>query len=121
MSIRVRRFLHNDLKVDQDGIDRWQQHWFATGFTALEELLRRRGTAHPFCYSEAPGWADLHLVPQVRKGLSRFNVDMTPYPLIAGVFDKCVDLPAFIKAAPESQSDYPGKLIEPPISSGSGL
>ena len=113
--IRVRRFLHHELGVDEAGIDHWQRHWFDKGFSALEELLARRLTAWPFCFGEAPGWADLHLVPQVAKGLTRFNVDMSPFPLIDGVFKACVDLPAFVAATPAEQPDYPGKLIEPEL------
>jgi len=113
--IRVRRFLHNDLGVEKPGIDLWQRHWFAKGFTALEALLGRRETCWPYCFGDSPGWADLHLVPQVRKGLTRFNVDMLPYPLIDGVFKACVDLPAFIAASPPEQPDYPGKVIEPAL------
>lgn len=113
--IRVRRFLHNELGVDQAGLDHWQRHWFATGFAALEELLARRQTAWPFCFGETPGWADLHLIPQVAKGLTRFNVDMSPYPLIDGVFQACVTLPAFIAATPAQQPDYPGRVVEPEL------
>ncbi|MGI9480379.1 MAG: maleylacetoacetate isomerase [Hyphomicrobiaceae bacterium] len=113
--IRVRRFLQNELRVDDAGIARWQHHWFTTGFKALEELLARRVTAPAFCYGDVPGWADLHLVPQVRKGLSRFNIDLSPYPLIAEIYENCVDLPAFVAAAPQSQHDYPGQVIEPRI------
>jgi len=113
--IRIRRFLSNELGVDSGGIDHWQRHWFAKGFTALEELLARRKTFSPYCYGDEPGWADLHLVPQVRKGLSRFEVDMSPYPLIAGIFGNCVDHPAFIAASPERQVDYPGEIIEPAL------
>ena len=113
--IRVRRFLHNELRVDQNGIDYWQRHWFAKGFTALEEILARRESSWPYCFGEAPGWADLHLVPQVRKGLGRFDLDMSPYPLIAGVFETCISLPAFIAASPQEQPDFPGRLIEPEL------
>ncbi len=113
--IRVRRFLHHELGVEQDGIERWQRHWFAKGFAALEELLARRPTAWPYCFGEGPGWADLHLVPQVAKGLSRFDVDMAPYPLIHGVHKACVDLPAFIAATPAQQPDYPGEVVEPEL------
>ena len=111
--IRVRKFLRDELKVEQTGIDKWQHYWFRKGFTALEELLARRPKSFPYCYSAAPGWADLHLVPQVRKGLSRFNLDLSPYPTIARIYERCVELPAFIKAAPQSQPDYPGAIIEP--------
>jgi maleylacetoacetate isomerase len=113
--IRVRRFLSNELGVDHHGLDHWQRHWFATGFAALEELLVRRDQGTPYCYGVEPGWADLHLVPQVRKGLSRFNVDMTAYPLIRGIFENCIRHPAFIAATPEQQVDYPGRLIEPTL------
>jgi len=114
--IRVRRFLHHELQVDRSGIDSWQRHWFAKGFTALEEILARRETPWPYCFGEKPGWADLHLVPQVRKGLSRFNLDLSPYPLIGSVFEACSTLPAFLAASPQEQSDYPGRLIEPELS-----
>jgi maleylacetoacetate isomerase len=113
--IRVRRFLHNELAVDKDGIAHWQRHWFAVGFGALEELLRRRTVNWPYCFGDTPGWADLHLIPQVRKGLSRFDVDMSPYPLIDDIFNACAKQPAFIAAAPDNQPDYPGEIIEPSL------
>ena len=113
--IRVRRFLHNELNIAQDGLDRWQLHWFHKGFSALEELLARRTAAYAYCYSDTPGWADLHLMPQVRKGLSRFAVDMTPYPLINAIYERCVDHPAFVRAAPDAQPDYPGEVLEPKL------
>ncbi len=113
--IRVRRFLAGDLGVGKTGVDKWQEHWFHKGFAALEELLRRRETSWHYCFSGMPGWADLHLIPQVQKGLTRFNVDMTAYPLINGVYKACDDHPAFIAARPENQPDWPGRIIEPAI------
>jgi maleylacetoacetate isomerase len=113
--IRVRRFLSNELGVDQAGIDRWQRHWFLVGFDAVEETLRRRREPLPCCFSEEPGWAELHLVPQVHKGIARFSIDMTPFPLIQGIYDHCVVHPAFVSATPERQPDYPGALIEPKL------
>ena len=119
--IRVRRFLYRSLHVDEAGIALWQRHWFDVGFNTLEELLRRREEPWPFCFGETPGWADLHLVPQVRKGISRFNVDMSPFPLIAGIFERCKVLPAFIAAEPKNQPDYTGSWSEPPLTVGEGL
>ena len=119
--IRIRRFLYRNLHVDEAGIALWQRHWFDIGFNTLEQHLREREHAWPFCYSEAPGWADLHLVPQVRKGISRFQVDMTPFPLIAGIFERCRVLPAFIAASPSQQPDYQATWTEPPLQHGDGL
>lgn len=119
--IRVRRFLHQSLGIDLAGIGQWQRHWFDVGFNTLEQHLREREEPWLYCYSQEPGWADLHLVPQVRKGISRFNVDMTPFPLIAGIFERCRVLPAFIAAEPRNQPDFPGSWTEPDINKGQGL
>ena len=106
--IRVRRFLRDRLGQDKAGVATWQTHWFELGFTALETHLRERTQSFDYCYSESPGWADLHLVPQVRKAISRFDVDMSPYPTIMAVAERCMAQAAFIAAAPEKQPDYPG-------------
>ena len=113
--IRVRRFLAQGLGVDSDGVTQWQLHWFQTGFHALEQVLADRETQWPFCFGETPGWADLHLAPQVHKGISRFDVDMAAYPLIHWIYLACRDLPEFVAARPENQPDWPGALIEPVI------
>jgi maleylacetoacetate isomerase len=113
--IRVRRFLGNELGLEQEDIDKWQLHWFEVGFKALEEILIRREEPWPYCFGMEPEWADLHLIPQVHKGIARFSIDMSPYPLIQGIYQRCVVHPAFIAATPEQQPDYPGKLIEPKL------
>jgi maleylacetoacetate isomerase len=113
--IRVRRFLNKKLGVDESGIKLWQLHWFQVGFAALEEILVRRETAWPYCFGSEPGWADLHLVPQVAKGVTRFSIDMSSFPLIQGIFERSEAHPAFIAATPKMQPDYPGKLIEPKL------
>ncbi len=119
--IRIRRFLHQDMGVARPEIDLWQRHWFGVGFNTLEQHLREREEPWPFCFGEEPGWADLHLVPQVRKGISRFNVDMGRFPLIAGIFERCRVHPAFIAAEPKNQPDFPGEWTEPDINKGEGL
>jgi hypothetical protein len=44
-------------------------------------------------------------VPQVFSA-RRFNVDMTPYPLIAAIDANCNALPAFAAAHPAKQPDF---------------
>ena len=113
--IRIRRFLAGEMGADKERMTKWQMHWFHTGFRALEQILADRETAWPFAFSDTPGWADLHLVPQVHKGISRFNVDMDEYPLIHGIYRAAADLPAFVTARPENQPDWPGQIVEPVI------
>ena len=112
--IRIRRFLAH-LGVDKDGVGKWQMHWFHTGFAALEQTLRDRADQTPFCFGTEPAWADLHLAPQVHKGISRFKVDMSAYPLIHGIYERCKNLPEFTAARPENQPDWPGEIVEPVI------
>jgi maleylacetoacetate isomerase len=107
---RVRRFLGDELSVSDSDLEQWSAHWMQDGFTALEALLTRRPMQWPYCYGESPGWADLFLVPQVRKGFSRFDLDLSRYPLIAEIYRRCETLPAFLAASPEHQPDYEGPV-----------
>ena len=107
---RVRRFLGDELLASDSDLERWSAHWMQEGFTALEELLARRSTQWHYCYSESPGWADLFLVPQVRKCVSRFDLDLSRYRRIAEIYLRCQTLPAFVAASPEHQADYEGPM-----------
>lgn len=95
---RIRRFLKEQMGLNDRDLGRWSHHWFAEGFRVLEETLARRAKATTYCFGDDPGWADLHLVPHVRKAVERFQVDMTPYPNIRAVYDRCKVLPEFIEA-----------------------
>lgn len=105
--MRVRGYLAGPLGVDEAGIDDWTGHWTALGLVALEAALARRPDAWPFAFGDAPGFADLHLVPALRNA-RRFGVDLAPYPRLLAVEANCVELPAFITARPENQPDYRG-------------
>jgi maleylacetoacetate isomerase len=111
--LRIRKFLAGKLNVDETGLEHWSQHWFADGFSKMEQALASRSQPFTFCYGEQPGWAELHLVPHMRKAITRFDVDVERYPIINEIFARCVDLPAFMKAAPASQPDYPGAIENP--------
>ena len=85
----------------------WYRHWLHHGFETLEELLRRRPTATPFCYDEKPTFGDIYLVPQLYNAQLR-GLDLSAYPLLTKIDERCRALPAFDKAMPENQPDYPG-------------
>lgn len=85
----------------------WYQYWMHHGFEALEELLRRREVQTPFCYEDKPTVADIYLVPQLFNA-RRVGVDLSAYPLILEIDERCRALPAFDNAMPQNQPDYPG-------------
>jgi maleylacetoacetate isomerase len=88
---------------DQDTATDWMNHWMAEGFTALSALV---ATDTPFCFSEAPGLADLCLVPQLYNA-RRWGCDLGPFPRLTEIEARCLDLPAFAASRPEAQPDAP--------------
>lgn len=102
---RVRAFLAADLRLDGAAVHAWVSHWLTEGLRALEVTLDARPEQTPFCFGDAPGWADLHLVPQLANA-RRLNVDVTPFPRLLAVDARCVVLEAFRRARPEAQPDF---------------
>jgi maleylacetoacetate isomerase len=102
---RIRKYLANVMGQGEDAISAWYVHWANVGLQALEEMLRRRERQTVFCYGDTPGWADLHLVPQLYN-CRRFDMDLTAYPLLVAADEACQSVPAFAAAAPESMADF---------------
>jgi maleylacetoacetate isomerase len=105
---RVRRYLGTRLGAGEAEILAWYRHWVAVALAALEETLSRRAPS-AFCFGEEPGWADLHLVPQLSTA-RRFDCDLAPYPRLLGVEARCTELDAFRRARPEAQPDFDGEI-----------
>jgi maleylacetoacetate isomerase len=102
-NLRVLQYLKRQMGQDQTAIDAWSRHWIATGLEAFEARLAEPATGR-FCHGDAPGLADLCLVPQLGNA-RRFGLDLTPYPRILGIEAECRTLPAFQAAEPEAQPD----------------
>jgi maleylpyruvate isomerase len=103
-NLRVLRYLRAPLGIDQQRRDEWARHWIGLGFTAIEQQLTRRGTAGKYCFGDAPTMADCCLIPQVFNA-RRVSLPLEEFPTIHRVHDYCMQQPAFIDAAPGSQSD----------------
>lgn len=86
-----------------EAVGEWYRHWIGVGFAALEEQAARRAQT-PFAFGDAPGIADICLVPQMANA-RRFKTDLAPFPRLVAWDERCRSLPAFIKAAPENQKD----------------
>jgi maleylacetoacetate isomerase len=106
---RVRRFLAEDFSADDAALQRWSTRWFSDGFAALEAALANRPAPCRFCFGDTPGWADLHLVPQLAAA-RRLGYDPSSHERLLAVEANCVGLDAFVRARPEAQPDYPGAV-----------
>lgn len=101
---RILDYLRQVLKLDDQQVEQWCQHWIDEGFSALETLLAADENRGDFCYGQQPTLADAYLIPQVDSS-KRFHVDLSKYPNIQRIYDACMALPAFQTAAPMKQPD----------------
>jgi maleylacetoacetate isomerase len=99
-NLRVLKYLSGELNVSDDQKNTWYRHWIIEGFSKLEQTL----SDSAYCFGNAPTLADACLVPQVFNAL-RFKVDMSQFPKIHAIYNRCNELQAFIDAAPENQPD----------------
>lgn len=103
-NLRVLNYLGGMLGVTTEAKSAWYRHWVELGFGALEAELAGNPKTGAFCHGDEPTLADCCLVPQLFNA-RRFECDLTPYPSILAVEERCLELPAFRDAAPERQPD----------------
>ncbi|WP_010626133.1 maleylacetoacetate isomerase [Halomonas sp. KM-1] len=103
-NLKVLKYLVHELKLDEAAKLAWYRHWIAEGFTALEARLAGEPATGEFCHGDSPTLADLCLVPQVFNA-ERFECDLSAYPTIYRIAERCRAMEAFAKAAPGAQPD----------------
>lgn len=103
---RVLRYLEQALEIDDERRHDWYRHWIDEGLGALEELLLRHGHG-AYCFGDSPTMADCCLVPQVVNAL-RMGCPTQAYGRVMSIYQHCQAQPAFQRAAPQNQPDYPG-------------
>ena len=101
-NLRVLQYLERELGLNEARRLAWYRHWVAEGFGAIETMLAR--SAGAFCVGDAPSLADVCLVPQVYNG-RRYDCDLSPYPTIRRIDERCRQIEAFARAAPERQPE----------------
>ncbi|XP_034708816.1 glutathione S-transferase zeta class-like [Vitis riparia] len=81
----------------------WVRHNIEKGFQALEKLLK--DYAGTYATGEEVYMADVFLAPQIAVAEMRFNIDMSKFPTLNGIYKSCKDLPEFQASVPERQPD----------------
>jgi len=85
----------------------WVRHWSAEALVSLEETLARRDRESRFAFGDEPGFAEVHLVPQLYN-CRRFGCDLSAYRRLLEIDAECRGIEAFKAAAPEQMPDYGG-------------
>ena len=101
---RILETLRKSFGADEAAINAWCGTWISAGFDAYEALLAADTQRGAFSFGHTPTIADVYLIPQIESA-RRFQVDLSRWPLIAGVEQACMALPAFQSAAPSRQPD----------------
>lgn len=103
-NLRVLKYLTGPLGLSEEAKAEWVRHWVALGFDAIEKELQGAGWRDGFCVGDTPTLADCCLIPQIFNA-TRFGVEMSKYPILAAIDEKCQALPAFQLAHPSVQPD----------------
>lgn len=103
-NLRVMMFLDKELGIKGRAKVDWMNYWMGEGFSAFEKLLESSPTTGEFCEGDHPTMADCLLVPQVYNA-NRYGCDLSGYPLIREINDRCLALDAFAQAHPDQQPD----------------
>jgi maleylpyruvate isomerase len=101
---RVRNHLAKTFGADAHAIEEWGKHWTGEGLATYERLLSRRAPA-PFALGAEPGLADIGVAGQV-VGAHFLKLDLTEYPVVARLAERCFALPAFASSHPFEQPGY---------------
>ena len=96
-NLRILNYMKDVLKQDQATIDNWYRHWVSEGLAALEAMA---DSAQPFLGGDAPGFADICLVPQMYNA-RRFQTPLDAFPTLVRIDAACVALAAFAAAHPD--------------------
>src|SRR4030081_1303849 len=98
---RVRNHLAKAFGADAKAIEDWGKHWTTEGLATYERLLARRAPA-PFALGSEPGLADICIAGQV-VGAHFLKLELTAFPAVARLADRCFEVPAFATSHPFEQ------------------
>lgn len=102
-NLRVLQYLEAQFEAGQPVKAQWGQRWIGDGLAACEALLAHR-PATGFGFGDAPGMAEVYLVPQMYAA-NRFGVDLSDMPRLRAIAGACEAIPAFQAAHPNRQPD----------------
>lgn len=101
-NLRVLQYLTDEMHISEDAKLKWMHQWMHRGFSVLEKQLKK--SAETYCFGNQVTMADVCLIPQVYNA-ERFGVDLSAYPTLRQVNERCLAVEAFAQAQPERQPD----------------
>jgi len=79
----------------------WAKHWIEKGLSVYE-LVLQHGRPGTYSFGGQVTLADICLVPQCYNA-ERYGVKLEKWPLLAGIYRRCLELPECQESAPHNQ------------------
>ncbi len=98
-NVRTLRSLRT-MGADELKVENWYARWITEGFEVIEQMV----DASPYSVGDAPGMADICLIPQMYNA-RRFSVPLRAFPKLQAIEARCLEIDAFHRARPEAQPD----------------
>ncbi len=102
---RVRKYLAEELGLDEPARVEWVRHWLDEGSRALEEALARVARSGRFCCGAAVTIADICLAAHFASAALFGAREAAAYPTAGRIFAACMALSAFAEEHPLRQPD----------------
>lgn len=104
---RVRKYLEEELKLDEATRAKWVRHWLDTGSRAVEEVLARDPRTGKFCVGDQVSIADICLAAHLTSAKLFGGRDPADYPLAGRIYASLMQVEAFAAEHPLHQPDAP--------------
>jgi maleylacetoacetate isomerase len=104
---RVRRYLEDELRLDEPARAKWVRHWLDKGSHAVEQVLARDPRTARFCVGDQPTIADICLAAHLTSGKLFGGRDPAEFPTAGRIYQNCMAIEAFAAEHPLRQPDAP--------------
>jgi maleylacetoacetate isomerase len=104
---RVRKYLEDELHVDDAARAKWVRHWLDAGSHAIEAVLARDPRTGKFCVGDQVTVADICLAAHLTSAKLFGGRDPSDYPAAGRIYANCMAIDAFAAEHPLRQPDAP--------------
>jgi len=104
---RVRKYLEEELRLDEVTRAKWVRHWLDTGSRAIEEVLARDPRTGKFCVGDQVTVADICLAAHLTSAKLFGGRDPSDFPVAGRIYGNCMAVEAFAAEHPLRQPDAP--------------
>ena len=104
---RVRKYLEEELRLDEPTRAKWVRHWLDAGSRAVEEVLANDPRTGRFCVGDQVTVADICLAAHLTSAKLFGGRDPNDYPTAGRIYANCMAIEAFAAEHPLRQPDAP--------------